>query len=141
MHAYVQGQTGTEPHDEESEYKVEACPSGEELKQLVLGRIADSAADALERHLAECRRCSETLHALKLEAEGTPVVNMRTGGGAPRAEKEVVDNLIGQLKQIPVEVPAATSPGGLCVRGIVSLRPHPALKMRTAGLIQLLGSG
>src|SRR5437016_5085165 len=62
---------GTFPHDEESEYKVGACPSVEDLKQLVLGQIADSAAEALERHLAECQRCCETLHTLKLKAQGT----------------------------------------------------------------------
>src|SRR5437667_4661699 len=85
--------------------KVEACPSVEELKRLVLGQIADSAADALERHLAECRRCCETLRALELETEEAQAVNMAKGGGAAWPEKEVVDNLIGQLKHVPV--PAA----------------------------------
>ena len=87
--------------------KVEACPSVEELKQLMLGQIADRAADALERHLAECPCCSKILNSLKLEMEGTPIENIRQGTGARWPEKEVVDNLIGQLKQIPVEVAPA----------------------------------
>src|SRR5260370_20727020 len=80
---------------------MKTCPSVKQLKELLLGQGQDQIFENLEDHVSDCPRCNETLHAL--EAEDTLVARMRRQKpDMPRAEKAVVDNLIGQLKQLLV---------------------------------------
>ncbi len=80
---------------------MKTCPSVQQLKEFLLGQGQDQIFENLEDHVSDCPRCNETLHAL--EAEDTLVARMRRQKpDMPRAEKAVVDNLIGQLKQLLV---------------------------------------
>jgi serine/threonine protein kinase len=52
-----------------------ACPSVEDLRAFLLGQFKGPTFASLEHHISECRRCSETLHAL--ESDDTVVARLK----------------------------------------------------------------
>jgi len=72
------------------------CPQVAELQKFLLGLLAAAEAERMQRHVAECQSCLDTLHGL--ESSDTLVEAMRAQvRAAERSEDAIVAGLIAKL--------------------------------------------
>jgi serine/threonine protein kinase len=62
------------------------CPDANQLQALILGLVERDAAAALEKHLAECTRCSDTLKTVPLSDAMVEALRRRAQPREERAE-------------------------------------------------------
>lgn len=74
------------------------CPDPERLSQLMTGEISELAAVAVERHVAECRRCAETIGSL--DADNDPIL-LALRNPPSRNDAAVIEELVLRLQAIP----------------------------------------
>src|SRR5688572_22121376 len=76
--------------------KLLPCPQRPDLERFLLGQLPEGDSEHLQRHLAECPVCVNTLHGL--EAGDTLVDALRAQASAPpRSEEAVIESLMGRL--------------------------------------------
>src|SRR5580704_8280145 len=64
---------------------LENCPSLDELKRFVQGNSAGQEAEAVERHLLECRRCIDTAATVATVIGPIPETEVAADEGQPSA--------------------------------------------------------
>src|SRR6185295_3072297 len=84
--------------------QAQPCPDVQILERLVLGQLAATEMDALEKHLTQCDRCGATM--MSLRAEDTLVEALRASARGENKRPELVERLIERMKQ---QVPDAAS--------------------------------
>src|SRR5438552_978641 len=95
-----------------------SCPKLDDLQRFLLGRLAEADAAPVQRHLAGCPNCLNTLH--DLEANDTLIEAMRAqGNAAGRSEDAIVEGLVAHLSGLH---PLVASPAAGTVDGL----PAPA---------------
>jgi tRNA A-37 threonylcarbamoyl transferase component Bud32 len=90
------------------------CPDTHDLQRLVLGQVSDQETLLFEKHLEQCERCFETLHALG--AGDTLLEAMRSARPevVAEADRDMVESLIVRLKQVGNSAgPAREAPSGI----------------------------
>jgi hypothetical protein len=80
-------------------FALSSCPDVAQLRQLVLGQLSESERDRLQRHVAQCPRCRETLHGLEQPAKAP---RTQDGGSDPDATTGASD----ESQAAPAEGPA-----------------------------------
>src|SRR5262249_48631183 len=76
-----------------------ACPDRADLERLILGQLSEGEMDAMERHLAVCSRCGDTLSQVR--ASDTLLNAFQAQAGAvPPPEQEVVSALVERLSAL-----------------------------------------
>jgi serine/threonine protein kinase len=71
------------------------CPPEQELQQLLLGRLSDSQAERLERHLLECSCCVAVMRNLK--DEGRLLASLRDRGASTMIPQDEAVEKLTQL--------------------------------------------
>src|SRR6516225_4993122 len=81
------------------------CPPLRALEGFTLGQIPEDDALVLERHLAQCAYCLETLHTLKGDDILTQLVQCQAGVSRLPGDP-LIDGLIHRLKGLCPGTPA-----------------------------------
>jgi len=85
-----------------------ACPDANDLQEFAVGKLSDPQAEALARHLAQCPRCLETLHGLKVD--DTLVEAVRSQARIARQpDHPVLKDLISRLSKLRAASPGVTA--------------------------------
>ena len=87
-----------------------ACPDAQCLQSLLLGRLSAAAAEPLERHLAGCSRCAQTLHGLQKQDTLTDALRGAGVAGAP--EEVAPPALLARLEALPRAVMGDSATAG-----------------------------
>jgi hypothetical protein len=121
----------------------EPCLSAEDLQQYLLGQAPETDGARIEQHLRQCRRCLDTIQALK--AEDTLIEALRSQGPAalkadPEALKQRIDRLC-QLHPTIAEQPTGSDQGTQAVGSKVDRESYDFLAPAQApGDLGRLGS-
>ncbi|MBI3469015.1 MAG: SUMF1/EgtB/PvdO family nonheme iron enzyme, partial [Planctomycetes bacterium] len=78
---------------------IPACPEPQQLRHLLLGELPEPEAERLEQHLAECKRCDETLDTLKAEDTMVEAIRARAAAGDD-PERHLVQELIARVRKL-----------------------------------------
>ncbi|MHB1424225.1 MAG: protein kinase domain-containing protein [Gemmataceae bacterium] len=128
------------------------CPSREQLERLLLGAMPAEEMEALQSHVARCRRCLESIR--QVTTEDDLVLTVRAGGRAENIAWEDVDpSLFARLRRLHAgaksTAPAsgetwAREPDG--IEELSSLLSPPETpdelgRFGTYGILRCLGSG
>src|SRR4051794_17772397 len=95
---------------------VACCPDRDDLQRFLVGRLPEADTQRLQRHLAGCPSCVDSLHTL--EVADSLIEAMRfQGNESRRTEDAVVAGLIARLSGLgppgappPVDGPAPAQP-------------------------------
>src|SRR5438105_1407991 len=86
------------------------CPSPQQLQQLLLGRLPDAQADALEQHLSACPSCAQTVTSLKFD--DTLAESLRGGAEVVRRiDQDVPAELLARLQALAATTAPADGAG------------------------------
>ncbi len=76
------------------------CPDSDQLRQLLLGRLSDDAAERLERHVEQCGRCARLLPTLHTDDSLVEAMRARAAVELPPGEVKTVRGLMSRLHQL-----------------------------------------
>src|SRR5687767_13770468 len=80
---------------------VSTCPRPKVLQQFRLGDLAESEADTIVRHLAECPACVQTVQALPLDDTLLDALRSYSGETIEQLHPREVEGLIERLLRVP----------------------------------------
>ncbi|MEM8680256.1 MAG: protein kinase, partial [Planctomycetota bacterium] len=76
-----------------------SCPDRSVYEGFLSGRLDDEQLNEVERHLADCEACGETVRAMRVDDTFLELLQ-QVGRAAPHAEDESLDPLLQQLEQL-----------------------------------------
>ncbi len=74
------------------------CPTSQQLKLLVLGKLSDQQSEQLEEHLRSCLRCGQIVNTLKDDHSLAKI--LRDSQGVESEENSLVSSLIDRLQNL-----------------------------------------
>src|SRR5690349_10472611 len=79
-----------------------ACPESETLRQFLQGRLVEEEAEGIQRHLAQCSACGDTLQSLEASDTLHELVRAaRQPPGTENGEESVIQSLVKRLRELP----------------------------------------
>ena len=75
------------------------CPDVEDLRQFLLGRLADPQADPIGQHLPQCPHCLDAVAALEADSEDRAIRALQALA-VQASDRDLLEGLISRVQQL-----------------------------------------
>jgi tetratricopeptide (TPR) repeat protein/tRNA A-37 threonylcarbamoyl transferase component Bud32 len=117
-----------------------ACPDARDLERLAQGRLSESEAEELGRHVLGCSACAALLN--ELQAADPLIPDLQAALGQPPLESPLVDGLVEQLVGSPPDSTVKVAPSASITEvGAAGAVAAPVPALPGYEILEVLGRG